>query len=345
MDADSGPPDAGEDAWVFDDGGAGNDAGLDADAEPDSGAADGGGSDSALFEMEEYFLDMQSNHGYALRVRAVRPKFTAYPDRRFPVLLRIAGGWGPSNFLLDSPRTREAAARGIVLVTFDSEPKVKERPPSPVLDYNGFKDQDDVALVLLTVLEHPSVDPARAGVWSHSNGITLAAGVLGGGKYPELAGVAFLMDDEGPHCPKEILQVLTSPDDYVTSGIIQLWNEVIAAKSGAGKEYADADAFFAERCASYFVGGFGGTYQRMQALNDHEVKTYHGHAAAMLNAAGAGKAAWTRLNLDERDVVYQSPETPQGVPIDGVIEIDRFENANDERLWNMALDLIGANLR
>jgi hypothetical protein len=247
--------------------------------------------------------------------------------------------------LLDSPRAKDAASHGIVLVAFDAEPKLQLKPPSPLLDYNGFKDQDDVALVLSSVLKHPSIDPARAGVWSHSNGITLAAGVLGRGSYPELSAVTFLLDDEGPHCPKEILQARPDPQDYHSwdkgVDIVKIWGDVVAAKSGAGKEYPNADAFFAERCASYFVGGFAGVYQRMQAGDDHEVKTWHDHAVAMLNAATDGKALWTRLNREPHDVIYQSPAAPQGIGIDGVLDVDRFDSANDGRLWDMALELVG----
>jgi hypothetical protein len=285
------------------------------------------------FETEGGTISLESSSGYSILVRFVAPRFSKYPNKRFPAVLRIAGGWGPSTFLLEHPLTQKAAERGLVVVAFDSEPKTTQEVGSTLRNYNGFRDQDDVALVLQAIFEHPGIDPSRVGVWSHSNGITLAAGVLGRSKYDKLSRrVLFLLDDEGPHCPKDIL------DDqsirFHTPGIRETWAKVIDAMVGQGREYASVDEFFSERCAVYFIGNFPGAYQRLQAIEDHEPRDYHGHAVAMLNAATHGKARWTRLNNEPKNRLYASPQEPDGINIESVLDVDKFESANDPRIWD-----------
>ncbi len=291
------------------------------------------------FNVEEGFFDLWSNTGYRIRVYTVSPRFSEYPDMKFPAVLRIGGGWGTSEGLLKNQRTAEAASRGLVVVGFATEPKKEEDIGSGLRDYNGFKDQDDVATILASILNHPNVNPNMVGIWSHSNGITLASGVLGRGKYKDLnEKIIFLLDDEGPHCPKDLIDI---PDIKPhTRGIKDIWrNKVINAKVGAGKDYRTTDEFFSERCAVNFIGNFKGIYQRVQAKDDHEIAYYYGHAVAMLNTATNGKARWTRLNRQPKNQIYKLVQLPDGVDIESVLDVKKIRGPNDRRIWDMLFNL------
>lgn len=291
------------------------------------------------FEIEDVTFNLKSRHGYNIRVRSVRPRFSKYPEKRFPTVLRIAGGWGVSTFLLNNRLAKKAASDGLIIVAFDTEPKLKEKTGSRIRDYNGFKDQDDAATVLASILNHPNVDPDMVGVWSHSNGITLASGVLGREKYKEIGEkIIFLLDDEGPHCPEDLID---APDIKPhTRDIKSIWrNKVINAKVGAGKDYRTTDEFFSERCAVNFIGNFKGVYERVQAKNDHELAYYYGHAAAMINIAVNGKAKWTRLNREPKDQIYKSAELPGGIDMESVLDVEKIRGPNDRRIWDLLFSL------
>ena len=86
---------------------------------------------------------------------------------------------------------------------------------------------------------------------------------------------------------------------------------------------------------------YEGIYQRMQAIDDHEPSTYHGHAVAMVNAATNGNAEWTRLNNQPKNQIYNyNSNTPGGVDIDDILEIKKFSSANDKRIWDMLFKLV-----
>ncbi|MHA1733028.1 MAG: alpha/beta hydrolase family protein [Promethearchaeota archaeon] len=273
----------------------------------------------------------------------MRPKVSKYQGEQFPAVLRIAGGWGTSTFLLDAKQVREAAERGLIVVAFDSFPKKEYEVGSELRDYNGFKDQDDVALVLSKLFEDPQVNASLVSVWSHSNGITLAAGALGRHTYENISRqIIFLLDDEGPHSPRELLE---NPEiSFHTADIKDTWGEVIDAKVGDGKQYATVDEFWAERCAINFIGNYSGVYQRVQAIDDHETGTYHGHAVAMINAATPpnGGAAWTRLNFQEKNQLYQSQAYPDSVDVDEVLDLQKFSGPNDPHIWEVFFSLLGS---
>ena len=292
------------------------------------------------FEIEDVTYFIKSDYGYRLKVRSVRPKLSRYPAKQFPAVLRIGGGWGFSTFLLNASLTRKAAADGLIIVAFDSEMKDTKKYPvgSSQRDYSGFRDQEDAAKVLRSILEHPNVNPDAVGVWSHSNGITLASGVLGREKFRDISdSVKFILDDEGPYCPRDMLQ--NRDIKYHTRGMKRKWRKVINSKVGEMKDYNSEDEFFYERCAVNFIGNFKGIYQRVQAGNDHETLYYHGHAVAMLNAATNGKAKWTRLNREPKNITYYSLQDPDGIDIENVIDLNRVNGPNDRRIWELLYKL------
>ena len=290
------------------------------------------------YEIEEVTIYLESNYGYDICVRSIGPKLSKYPEEHFPAVLQIGGGWGTSIFMLDHHFAKIAASKGLIIVAFGTEPKLQEEIGSSKRDYNGFKDQDDVAIVLRSIFNCPNVNPNMVGVWSNSNGITLAAGVLGREKYQNLSEkVMFLLDSEGPHCPKEILN---NPNiTFYNPDIVDVWNTVIDAKVGPDKDYQSVEDFFAERCAVYFIDDFKGIYQRVQAKNDHALTNYYGHAVAMLNAATNGEAKWTRLNKQPKNQTYASLQEPDGVDIETVLDVEKFTSCNDYRIWDVLFDL------
>ena len=163
--------------------------------------------------------------------------------------------------------------------------------------------------------------------------------MLGREKYSELSrNIKFLLDDEGPHCPKDMID---NPDiKFHTNGIREMWEDVLNAKVGDGKDYSNEDDFWSERCAVNLIEGYEGIYQRMQAIDDHEPSTYHGHAVAMVNAATNGKAEWTRLNNQPKNQIYSTNQKNEGIYIENVLEIKKFSGANDKRIWDMMFELI-----
>lgn len=290
------------------------------------------------YKIEDATINLKSNNGYNIKVRLIGPKFSLYPDKKFPAVLRIGGGWGTSSFLLNNKLVNKAASNGFIIVGFETEPK-KEKWDAELRDFNGFKDQDDVATVLKSIMENSNIDVNNIGVWSHSNGITLASGVLGRKKYSEISkNVKFLLDDEGPHCPKDLIN---NPDiKFHTKGIREMWEDVLSAKIGDGKEYSNEDNFWSERCAVNLIPGYKGIYQRVQAIDDHEPSTYHGHAVAMVNAATNGNAKWTRLNNQPKNQIYSYNSIPsKGINIENVLKIKKFSSANDKRIWNVLFNL------
>jgi len=46
------------------------------------------------FEIEVAILFLKSDYGYDIEIRSIRPKFSKYPQKRFPAVLRTGGGWG-----------------------------------------------------------------------------------------------------------------------------------------------------------------------------------------------------------------------------------------------------------
>ena len=63
------------------------------------------------YKIEESTQILNSNNGYQIAVRVIGPKFSEYPNEKFPAVLRIGGGWGTSSFLLNSPNSKGEIGR------------------------------------------------------------------------------------------------------------------------------------------------------------------------------------------------------------------------------------------
>lgn len=290
------------------------------------------------YEIEDVTFILRSPNGYDLTVRSVRPKISLYPSIKFPAVFRLAGGWGGMYDIINGEPTKKAASRGIIFLTFDSPMRIDYPVGSPKGDYKGFKDQDDVAIVLEKgIIENQHVDKSAIGFWTHSSGALLASSVLGRIKYEKISEkVSFFIDEEGPHCPEELLK---DPSLNGNSWGLKMWRMARDAKVGPGKDYHTEEEFWRQRCGYSFIGNYKGIYQRVQGKNDHALGYYYKHAIAYLNGATNGKAKWSRLNKQPKNQIYKSEEYPNGINIESVLD---FEKLNDVqlRLWNLLFEII-----
>jgi hypothetical protein len=277
------------------------------------------------YEIEDASYVLRSPNGYNLSVRSVRPKISLYVGRKFPAVLRLSGGWGSMIDILSSKRTKEAASRGIIFVAFDSPMRRDYPVGSPQQDYKGFKEQDDVAAVLKSIIENVYADINIIGICTHSSGAILAAGVLGREEYEDLSDkVAFFIDAEGPDCAKDIIY---NPNLNIVSPQVK-------------GNYRTEEDFWHERRGSNFIGNYKGIYQRLQAKNDHALGNYYQHAAAYLNTATRGKARWTRLNKQPKNQIYKSNKEPSGVNMGDALDLEKLEGSEDRHFWNLLFEII-----
>lgn len=291
------------------------------------------------FKTEDVTFTLGGPNGYDLNVRTVRPKLSEYSDKKFSAVLIVGGGWGAMTPFLNQDMVRKTSSDGVIFVAFDSPVRTDNMDGrKPIIndkrDYKGFKDQADVAFVLEYIFKNPNVNTDVVGVWSSSSGALLTSGVLG--RYSELGeSVAFWMDDEGPSCPKELLE-----DPNLSSvGGLKNWAMARDSKVGEGRDYKTEEEFWYERCGDKFIGNYKGIYQRIQGINDHALRQNYPHAIAYLNAATNGNAKWTRLNIQPKDVVYKSSEEPNGAAIENGLDIKSIKQ-NKQAVWNMLFKLI-----
>jgi pimeloyl-ACP methyl ester carboxylesterase len=290
-------------------------------------------------EVERFVPVLRGGEVYQVYVRMVRPAIAAHPDKCFPLVLRIPGGWGAGAPLIGQQQQRDLATAGFVVVAFNAESRGSGNPgdlvsdgPDPE-DYNGFAHQDDCAAVLTNAVGESYVDSERVVVWSHSNGITIASGCLS--RHPELH-VKALLDEEGPHCPRDLL--LEGSGAQIDPDLRATWlNVVIPAKVGDGRDYATEDEFWAERCAVDRIGEIGASYQRLQFETDHALGVYYDHTVAMVNAAVAGGVPWVRLN----DGVVGASYSAETIASSGVILPGALAGAGPEVYSRFFLPLLG----
>ncbi len=126
-----------------------------------------------------HFIMESPNGGYNLTVRSVRPNLSEYPNKRFPVVLKLQGSWGLMNWFLNEPKIQPTASDGMIFVSFNSQLREDYFYPfgDSDRDYSGFKDQVDVAAVLENITQNSNVNPNAIGIWSSSAGAIMAAGI------------------------------------------------------------------------------------------------------------------------------------------------------------------------
>lgn len=136
-------------------------------------------------------------------------------------------------------------------------------------------------MVIKHFVGNPFVETDNIGVFSFSIGITIAAGALAKYSFPF---VKYLFDWEGPS------------------------NRLNITKNDTFKPFRDYPSsnlkFWRNREAARFIGKIRCGYFRYQAARDHMQGRYKGHSIELLNLATNGKAAWTRLNDNPPNMLF-----------------------------------------
>ena len=249
-----------------------------------------------LYTIEALETWVTAPNGNRVYTRIVQPIPALYPGQKFPAWIAIPGGTGAGAPLADSPGYRNFVAEGFIVVVFNPEGRGSGTPGNlrseGTEDCNGFIHQDDLKAVVEFTVGRSNVDSAHIGVETSSFGIAIGAGALG--RYPDLP-IAYLVDQEGPHDNR----VITFYDVGSERQVCGHWSTITDPSP-------ENHAFWAEREAVRYVGGFRGMYLRMQAEIDHaQGPGYFRHTIEMINAAtapgygGSGSACWTRVNGDD----------------------------------------------
>ena len=222
----------------------------------------------------------------------------------------------------------------MVVVCFNAEGRVDTIAPDDLLsegteDFNGFRHQDGLANLIEYVAGLDYVDESNIGLKSQSYGITMVAGCVG--RYPDLP-IRYLVDGEGPPT-----SFITCHGPRYLAGDMQKYDTVLGifGREATWQDASQANVdWWAEREAIDFIGGFRGSYLRLQATWDHaqppesqaEMATYHHpngwpgggpawyhnkHTNDIVNAAVAGGVPWVRVNLP-----------PQGNAVNATFDVD-----------------------
>lgn len=227
-------------------------------------------------------VELRSAAGYPLAVTFTRPRAPG----PWPAVLLCPGsehgadsfeGWGgPLN-------TRELAARGLVVASFDPAGRGRSWGPE---DYGGDEHQDNVRVVFAALRARPEVRPERVGVVAISLGLAMACGALA--RWPAELPAAFLLDWEGPHDRR-----------FITAEGARM--------APALGHRLDDDFYWHPREAVRHVGALRCPYVRVQADPDHAQPGPNRHALDMLQAAAAAGLDSFRLNEHPPGVVPEAP--------------------------------------
>jgi hypothetical protein len=247
-----------------------------------------------------------------------RPDPAKHPGLCLAAVVLVPGGINPGRTAALSDEAQMLSAAGMVVLTFNAEGRVDSRAPDDKEsegseDYNGFRGQDGLRAVVEYALALPYVIADNVGIRSQSYGITMAAGCLG--RYPELP-VKYLVDGEGPPDSYVTCKETWSLDADPSNDQTELIFGILGRYSTERNPSEENIAFWAEREAVRFIGGYRGRYLRLQATWDHaqppsnqnEVAAFdlpptwwrNKHAAEIVNAAVAGGVPWVRVNLSEQ---------------------------------------------
>lgn len=264
------------------------------------------GKTECMYEIEvvEGFL-AEAPNGNKLYVRIYQPKITLY-KAKFPAVIYVNGGRGEGvvGDAQSQERFLNVAELGVIEVYFNPEgvgppPYRSEGTP----DFGGYRQQDDLMVIILYVKSLPNVDPDNIGIISFSFGIATAAGCLG--RHPEL-GVKYLIDVEGPS------HSIIAAMDYGTKEQQESFYKSFGHWSLAKDPSPENQAWWAEREAYRYIGNFTGAYLRIQGEIDHiQPKGIYEHALIMNNEAVKGKPWWVRIGLAE-----------QGNPVNQIYPLD-----------------------
>lgn len=240
--------------------------------------------------------------GDELRVRVLRPAGSSC----WPALVLVPPGFDEGLPQLDDPSANSLAASGLVVVAFDPSGRGHSEGEE---DYVGPNQQDDLSAVMSWTASLDSVDRERVAVRTRSLGIAMLAGAIARHDDVQPFGV---IDIEGP-------AVLPDNLDYAPEQTRESFESV-----------SEGGDWWAERSPVLNFEAFDGRYRRIQALEDHALGTFLGHAQSMLNTALEGGAE-PDLNGIERE--QWSYDDVEGDALEGRVKHD------DRRALDLVLDL------
>ncbi|MFC2078958.1 alpha/beta hydrolase family protein [Candidatus Bipolaricaulota bacterium] len=270
-----------------------------------------------------------------------RPDPTLYPSVAFPSVVLVPGGINPGRMEVHGREAKLLAEAGIVVVCFNAEGRVDTLGSEDLRsegeeDFNGFHHQDGLASIIRYVMSCDFVDVASIGLKSQSYGITMAAGCAG--RYPELP-IKYIVDGEGPP-----FSFVTCHGPRYLAGDMQKYRTVVGIFERLATWQDDSQAnldWWYEREAINFIGGFTGSYLRLQATWDHaqppeniaQVSRYqhpdgwpgggpawwhNKHTADIVNAAVSGGVPWVRVNFQSQgnavNATYDADHPPIYLP-------------------------------
>ncbi len=175
------------------------------------------------------------------------------------------------------------AALGFAVVHYD--PSGRGRTGGEE-NFWGTRHQDELVDVLHWTHARPEVRRDSLAVLSFSIGITIASGALAR-HADDLSFVSQLFDWEGPSNRFNI----TKNDTHPPLKPFPTFEE----------------RFWQEREPCRFIDKISCGYFRYQAQQDHMQRSKKEHALELINLATQGRATWTQLNHNPRNILYRAP--------------------------------------
>jgi hypothetical protein len=206
----------------------------------------------------------------------------------YPGAVMVPGGFSPgtdydriSGFITAD----DIAAMGFTVLHYDPSGRGKSGGRE---DYWGVRHQQELGFLIREFGKRKDVDAQNLGILSFSIGIVISAGALS--KLCDHA-VAYLLDWEGPSNRFNITKNDTFPPL---------------------KDFPSRDsAFWDQRDPSTMLGHVTTGYFRYQAVWDHVQKRNKDHAIELVNKAVTGNAAWTRVNDNPLDILFDESRPDQ----------------------------------
>jgi len=245
-----------------------------------------------------------SHDGDVIVVRALKPAGSSC----WPALILVPPGFEEGLSQMDDQAAYSLSAAGLVVVSFDPSGRGLS---GGIEDYQGATQQDDLAAVMAWTADHEMVDPTRVLLRSRSLGVALSAGALN--RHEELAPFG-VVDIEGP-------AVLPDDLDYAA----ERTRDSFIAQS-------DGPEWWHERSPHVNLGAFDGRYRRIQALEDHALGEFLGHAQSLLNVAVEAGAEADLNGVKRSHWTYDDVEDDA---LDGRVKHD------DRRALDLVLEMYG----
>ncbi len=249
-----------------------------------------------------------------------RPDPAQYDELCFPAVVMVPGGINPGRMEATGKNAKMLSAAGMVVVTFNAEGRVDAKAEEDLQsegeeDYNGFVNQATLCHIVESTMSLPYVIGDNVGVSTQSYGITMGAGCAG--RNPDIA-IKYLVDGEGP--PSSFVTCHEPNANYGSPPLdvkYQTIEGILGHYSLERDPSAANKAFWEQREAIRFIGGFKGRYLRLQAQWDHsqppsnqgQIAQYHHpptwwhnkHTNDIVNTAVEGGVPWVRVNVAEQN--------------------------------------------